>query len=78
MMLRVMLSLCLLLSSINSEVNMPKMQKPKPPRTVIQPIQMPKDICISTDCGKPRPPHVPKVQDPRFIRPKKTPKPRDA
>ena len=72
-MLQVMLSLCLLFYNINSEVSMSKIQKPKPPRTVIIPLVVPKDTCISTDCGKPRPAHVPKVQDPRFIRPKKAP-----
>jgi hypothetical protein len=82
-MLRVMLSLCLLISNMFSiGVDMPKMQKPKPPRTVIQPLQIapltpPKDICIGTNCGQPRPQRAPKVQDPRFIRPKKTPNTRD-
>jgi hypothetical protein len=64
-MLRVMLSLCLLCSSMNSEVTM-KAQKPKPPRTVIKPLQItplapPKDICIGTNCGTPRPPKAPKI-----------------
>ena len=77
-MLQVMLSLCLLFCNISSEVSMSKIQKPKPPRTVIIPLVVPKDVCIGTDCGQPRPQHIPKVQDPRFIRPKKTPKPRDA
>ena len=27
------------------------------------------DVCIGTDCGQPRPPHIPKVRDPRYIRP---------
>jgi hypothetical protein len=66
-MLRVMLSLCLLISNMFSiGVAMPKMQKPKPPRTVIKPLQItplapPKDICIGTDCGKPRQPKAPKI-----------------
>jgi len=27
------------------------------------------DVCVGTDCGKPREPHRSKVRDPRYIRP---------